>query len=116
MNIINWITGRLSEVSTYTGLIGTVATTVTAIVFHRQLSATDAGTIGTVIAGVISGGLIAVSTKNPTALVSTVVADIPEVIHVAEDLKAQAHVALASGEPAKYSALMANAATKAVWL
>lgn len=114
MNIINWITARLSEASTYTGLIGTVATTVTAIVFHRQLSATDAGTIGTVIAGVISGGLIAVSTKNPSTLVSTVVADIPEVLTVAADLKAQAHVALASGEPAKYSLLMTGVTANAV--
>jgi hypothetical protein len=101
-----WIESRLGEVSTYTGALGAIITTVAAVVFHKEIAASDAATIATMIAGLVSGGLITVTTKNPSALIGTVVADIPTVITVAGDLKAQAHVALAAGEPAKYSVLI----------
>ena len=100
--ILTWLQARLTESTTYTGLAGLLAT----ILFHKQLGASDAAQIGTIAAGVVSGALVAITSHNPTQLVSTVVSDIPGVITVAGDLKAQAAVALAGGEPAKAQALL----------
>ena len=102
MNVLAWVEARAQEATTWTGIIGFIATTI----FHKQLGATDVGAIATIAAGLVSGGLIAVTSKNPTALVNTVIGDIRQVITVAGDLHAQAQVALASGEGAKYQALM----------
>jgi uncharacterized membrane protein YeaQ/YmgE (transglycosylase-associated protein family) len=101
--ILQWLEQRLTEASTYTGLAGLVAT----YIFHTTLNSTAAGDIGSITAGVLSGALIAITTKNPSALVTSVVEQVPNAVVVVSDLQT-AHAALASGEPEKYTAYLSN--------
>ena len=74
-SFFTWFGARLQEASTWVGLFGLAGS----LGVHITANPTTVASLASLAVGLVSAGLIAATTKNPTPVIAQAITDLPQV-------------------------------------